>query len=193
MRLSCVDTTNHIVYLTGTTATEADHLTSHGFIPNHRYLIENVEDSLTLPGQCFLDRASTPWTLTYLANPGENPEHRCGHRAPQVTQLLVASALQYVTFRGLTFEHDNFTMPTTGYNGDSPIISALSFQNSQYITFDSVTVAQTSGTGLEFISCIDRNSPKWCVAYNAAGVSANNVIQNSAFYDLAAAGVRIRR
>ncbi|MDP8981430.1 MAG: hypothetical protein M3O35_12670 [Acidobacteriota bacterium] len=190
LRLSCVDSANHIAYLTGATATEADHLTSHGFIPNHRYLIENVEDSLTLPGQWFLDRSSTPWTLTYLANPGENPNSDTVI-APQLTQLLVASGLQYVGFSGLTFEHDNYTIPATGYNGASAIISGISFQNSQHITIDSVTVAQTSGTGLEFISCIDHSSPKWCVAYNTAGVSANNVIQNSAFYDLAAGGIRI--
>ena len=190
LRLSCVDAANHIVYLTGVTATEADHLTSHGFIPDHRYLIENVEDSLALAGQWFLDRSSTPWTLTYLANSGENPNADTVI-APQLTQLAVASALQYVTFRGLTFEHDNYAMPANGYNGDSPIISAISFQNSQHITIDSVIVAQTSGTGLEFISCIDRSSPKWCVAYNTAGVSANNIVENSAFYDLGAAGIRI--
>jgi hypothetical protein len=60
LRLSCVDTINQIVYLTGATATEADHPTSHGFIPGHRYLIENVQDALTLPGQWFLDRSTTP-------------------------------------------------------------------------------------------------------------------------------------
>ncbi|HLK63745.1 MAG TPA: hypothetical protein VKU19_09910 [Bryobacteraceae bacterium] len=190
LRLSCVDTSNHIVYLTGATATEVDHPTSHGFIPNHRYLIENVEDSLSLPGQWFLDRSSKSWTLTYLANSDENPNSD-EVIAPQVPQLLVASALQYVTFRGLTFQHDNYTMPVTGYGGDSGVVSALSFQNSQHITVDSITVAQTSGTGLEFISCIDHNSPKWCVAYNTAGVSASNIVENSAFYDLAAAGIRI--
>ena len=64
LRLSCMDTVNQIVYLTGDTATEPDHPTSHGFLPNHRYLIENVQDDLTLPGQWFLDRSTTPWTLT---------------------------------------------------------------------------------------------------------------------------------
>ena len=135
--LSCVDDSNHIVYLSGLTATEADHPTSHGFIPNHRYL-----DSLTLSGQWFLDRSSTPWTLTYHASSGESPNTDTVI-APQLTQLLVASALQYVTFRGLIFEHDNHTMPKTGHNAASVIISAISFQNSQHITVDSVAVAQT--------------------------------------------------
>ena len=73
----------------------------------------------------------------------------------------------------------------------SDIIAGVSFQNSQHITFDSSIVTQTSGVGLEFISCIDKTSPNWCVSLNAGAVTANNVIENSAFYDLAADGIRI--
>lgn len=190
LRIGCVDTVNHIVYLTGDTATEADHPTAHGFIPNHRYLVENVEDDLTQAGQWFLDRSTSPWTLTYLATPGENPNTDTVI-VPQLTQVLVASGLQYVTFEGLTFEHDNYTMPATGYDGDSDIIAAVSFQNAQHITIDSVTVAETSGTGLEFLSCVDKSSKNWCVTTTTSAVTANNVIQNSAIYDVASDGIRI--
>ncbi len=190
LRISCVDTAHQIVYLTGATATEADHPTAHGFIPNHRYLVENVEDQLTQPGQWFVDRSTTPWTLTYLANPGENPNTDTVI-VPQLTQVLVASNLQYVTFQGVTFEHDNYTMPSTGYDGTSNIIASLSFQNSQHITFDSDIVTQTSGVGLEFISCIDKTSPNWCVSRSTSAVTANNLVENSAFYDLGANAIRI--
>jgi hypothetical protein len=190
LRISCVDTAHHIVYLTGDTATEQDHPTSHGFIPNHRYLIENVQDDLTQPGQWFLDRSSTPWTLTYLAKPGENPNTDMVI-VPQLTQVLVASNLQYVTFRGLTFADDNYTMPATGYDGSSDIIASLSFQNSQHIAFDSSTVTQTSGVGLEFLSCVDKSSKSWCVSKSASAVTANNVIENSAFFELAADAIRV--
>jgi hypothetical protein len=190
LRLSCVDTVNHIVYLTGPTATEVDHPTSHGFIPNHRYLIENVEDALTLAGQWFLDRSATPWVVTYLANASENPNTDTVI-VPQLPQLLVASGLRYVTFQGLTFEHDDYTIPGVGYNGSADIIAAVSFQNTQYIVFDSSVVTQTAGSGLEFTSCIDKSSPNWCVNFNAGGVAANNTIQNSAIYDLGSDGIRI--
>ncbi|SPF55322.1 conserved hypothetical protein [Candidatus Sulfopaludibacter sp. SbA4] len=190
LRVSCVDSANQIVYLTGDTATEADHPTAHGFIPHHRYLIENVEDELSQPGQWFLDRSATPWALTYLANPGENPNTDTVI-IPQLTQVLVASNLEYVTFQGLTLEHDNYTMPATGYDGTSDIIAGVSFQNSQHITFDSSIVTETSGVALEFISCIDKTSPNWCVSNSTGGVAANNLIQNSAFYDLAADAIRI--
>ena len=189
LRVSCVDTTNHVVYLTGDTATEQYHPDAHGFLPNHRYLIENVQDGLTQPGQWFLDRSVSPWTLTYLANPGEDASTDTVI-VPQLPQLLVASGLQYVTFRGLTFEHDNYTMPATGYDGSSDIVSSVSFQNSQNVAFDSDTIAHTSGAGIEFISCV-KNSKPWCVANSASAVTAHNVIENSAFYDIAADAIRI--
>src|SRR5262249_20815857 len=79
MRLQSVDTANHIAYLTGPTVQEPD---SNGFMTGHRYLIENVQEALNQPGEWYLDRCVNPpactsatgaWTLTYLAQDGENP------------------------------------------------------------------------------------------------------------------------
>jgi uncharacterized protein (TIGR03437 family) len=193
LRISCVDPANHIVYLTGPTPISQDNPGQVGFIAGNRYLVDNVEDDLTQPGQWFLDRSTTPWTLTYLANPGENPNTDTVI-APQIPQLLVASGLEYVTFHGLTFEHDNYTLPALGHPSselEAEIPGAVSFQNSQHITFDSGTVTQISGTGLEFISCVSSGSPAYCVSNNANAVTANDVIENSAFYDIGALGVRI--
>lgn len=193
LRISCVDTANHIVYLTGPTKISQTNASQGGFITGNRYLIDNVEDELTQPGQWFLDRSTTPWTLTYLANPGENPNSDAVI-VPQAPQLLVATGLQYVTFQGLTFEHDNYTVPATGHASselEADISAAVSFQNSQYITFDSGTVAQTSGSGIEFIPCINASSPAYCVSTGSNAVVSHDVIQNSAFYDIGVVGVRI--
>ena len=194
LRISCVDAANHIVYLTGPTGISQDRPQFDGFNTGDRYLVENVRDALTQPGQWFLDRSTTPWTLTYLANPGEDP-NKDVVIIPQLSQLLVASNLQYVTFKGLTFEHDNFTVPSAGDKSselEPDVPAALSFQNSQHITFDSGTVTQISGTGLEFISCTnDTASPGYCVSDHANGVTADDLIQNSAFYDIGALGIRI--
>ena len=193
LRISCIDTKNQIVYLTGPTGFGQQHYTESGFIAGNRYLVDNVQDALTQPGQWFLDHSTTPWTLTYLANIGENPNTDLAI-VPQLPQLLVASNLQYVTFQGLTFEHDNYTVAATGHisNELEPDVSAaVSFQNSQHITFDSGTVTQTSGTGLEFIPCLNATSPAYCVATSLNAVVANNLIENSAFYDLGALGIRI--
>jgi hypothetical protein len=109
-----VDTQNHLLYLTGPTGISQSHSSEVGFIAGNRYLIENVQDQFTEAGQWFLDRSSTPWTLTYLANGGEDPNADTVV-IPQLPQVLVAANLQYATFHGLTFEHDNYTLPPAGH------------------------------------------------------------------------------
>jgi len=71
LRVSCVDTTNRIVYLTGATTSSRGNYRQDGFQNGRRYLVENVEDALSEPGQWFLDHSTAPgaWTLTYLAKP----------------------------------------------------------------------------------------------------------------------------
>ena len=70
MRISSIDNVNHIVYLTGPTKQTTG---VHGFIKNHRYVVENVLNDFTQPGQFFLNTSAVPYVLTYLANTGENP------------------------------------------------------------------------------------------------------------------------
>lgn len=197
LRMSCVDTTNHIVYLTGPTAIPANSTKIfNGFIANHRYIVENVKDALTQPGQWFLDRSASPWTLTYLANSGEDPNTDTVIIS-QLAQVLVASGLQYATFKGLTFEDDNFTVPSTGHvsrQQESNITTAVSCQNCQNVVFDSDIVTETSSGGLEFISCVNSmQSPSWCLADTSSAMTANNVVENDAFYDLGAMAVRPQR
>ncbi len=193
LRISCIDTANQIVYLTGATPAPQNNAKETGFIAGNRYLVDNVQDALTQPGQWFLDRSTTPWTLTYLANAGENPNSD-NAIVPQLAQLLVASNLQYVTFQGLTFEHDNYTIPAAGHQSvelEPDIGAAVSFQNSQHVTFDSGVVTQTSGTGIEMIPCINGSSPAYCVSTNSNAAVTGNVIENSAFYDIGVVGIRI--
>ena len=193
LRVDCVDSANHTVYLTGPTTFSQANSKRDGFIAGNRYLVENVQDQLSQPRQWFLDRSTTPWTLSYLADSGENPNQDTVI-VPQLTQVLVASSLQHVTFRGLTFAHDNYTLPATGHSSkelEPDISAAVSIQNAQHVTFDSGTVTQIAGVGLEFISCIDASSPSWCLSSSSTATTADNTISNSAFYDLGALGIRI--
>jgi hypothetical protein len=205
LRVSCVDTTNQIAYLTGATTSSRANYKQDGFQKGRRYLVENVEDALTEPGQWFLDHSAAPgaWTLTYLAKPGENPN--AGNVViPQTAPPLVrTSNLRHVTFQGLTFAYDNYTVPDAGHPGrelEIDINPMLSFQNSQYITFDSGTLEHISGTGLEIISCLPADPqksapfnapPAWCVEVDTNAVTSNNVVRNSRFYDIGALGMRI--
>lgn len=202
LHVSCVDTTSNTVYLTGPTAAPPPpHASEAGFIETNRYVVENVTNALAEPGQWYLDRSKL--TLTYLAEKGEDP-NRDEVIVPQVPQLLVASGLHYVMFRGLTFEHDNYVVPfplghvSTELEPD--IGAAVSFQNSDHITFDFGTLRQIAGAGLDFISCItdpsggtDRSAtpvPE-CVSTAPTPVITHNVVTNSALYDIGALGLRI--
>jgi hypothetical protein len=71
------------------------------------------------------------------------------------------------------------------------VSAAVSFQNSQHIVFDSGVVTQTSGAGLEFISCLNAQLVTRCVSGSAGSATANNVVENSAFYDLGENGIRV--
>ncbi len=74
MRVGCVDKPSHTVYLTGNTVTNFN----HGFRVGHRYIVENVNTGpqtrpSLLPGQFFIDRSTTPYTLYYAAQDTETP------------------------------------------------------------------------------------------------------------------------
>jgi hypothetical protein len=179
LRLASVDTADHIAILTGPTVLNAN---GHGFIAGHRYLAENVKDALSQAGQWFLDRSTSPWTLTYLAEAGESPT-TTEVIAPQLEQLLVAQSLAYVTFSGLTFSHSNWIPPAAGWTSaqaEPGISAALSFQESTRITLDGCVVSHTGGYGLEIEGA------------SAAPVPMpNNQILNGELTDLGAGGIRI--
>ena len=152
----------------------------------------------SLPGQWFLDRSPNPahtWTLTLLTGVGENPNTDTVI-IPQLPQVLVGTNLQHMTFRGLTFAHDNVVVsdkaaPNGGYGGAAAIVAAVSFQNSSHIRFERSTVTQTSGVGLEFISCIDNGFKLQAGVLTAQGLPAalttNNVpVENSAISTISA-------
>lgn len=178
MRISSIDSVNNIVYLTGPTT----QITGvHGFISNHRYVVENVKDLLTQPGQWFLNRSETPWILTYLANTGENPRTDT-IIIPQSTQVMTATGLQYVTFQGLQFEHDNFVVSPTGYvsvQQEPALTGAVSCNNCQYVTFNSDIISETSGSGIEFKTT------------SATATTAYNTFENGALYDIGGLGIRV--
>lgn len=178
LRIKSIDTTNDIIYLTGPTYQESP---DHGFIVNHRYVVENVKDDLSQAGQWFLDRSASPWTLTYLANSGENP-NTDSVIVPQSSQVLIATGLQYVSFTGLTFEHDNFIVPAVGYPSlrqDPGIPGALTCLNCQNVTFNGDIVTQTAGGGIELYT------------NNTSATTVSNIVENAGLYDLGAFGVRV--
>src|SRR5207253_661663 len=93
----------------------------------------------------------------------------------------IATGLQYVIFRGITFSHDNWLPGSLGLGdsqGSPSVTAALSFTNSSNITFDGVSISHTAGWGLEFVA-------------DDKGTTANNQVINSALFDLGGGGLRI--
>ena len=206
MRISCVDTTNHVIYLTGATQGESGSYAFFGPTAGHRYFVENTRDAFNSAqaagqtGLWFLDRSTTPWTLNYLANETENPQTdtivipQLGGAIPGApatdyigASLLLASKLQYVTFNGLTFEMDDFIPSSTGVNNDNSeefaIPQAIDCESCQNVTFDGISVRHTSGSALLIAGS----------GGTSGSPAANDTVQNSAFYDLGSSGVRIGR
>jgi hypothetical protein len=200
-QVKCIDQTQNVIYLTGPIWQDAGSLpNAYGYTQNHRYFVENLKSALSQPGQWFVDQSASSWVLTYLSQENENPPADTVV-IPQLKQVLVASGLQNVTFKGLNFAHDDYIVPTGGFNNTTEAPAAVSFQNATGILFDSGSVSQTSGTGLEFISCIAQGaidstsgvyvgSPQWCHR-SFGGNTGSNIVQNSAFWDLGSHGIRI--
>ncbi|HTC87348.1 MAG TPA: Ig-like domain-containing protein [Bryobacteraceae bacterium] len=197
MRISCIDTTRHIIHFVGTTKGNASNYNYFGPTLGHRYTIENTLDAFNAAqssgetGIWFFDRSTSPWTLNYLANSGENPNTdsvEIGQLSAATStggSLMSAINLSYATFQGITFEVDNFIPPATGFNndenGENTLPAAIDCESCQNVTFDSVILRHTSATGLQIAS----------TSGNSGLPASNDLIQNSAFYDIGASGIHI--
>src|SRR3954469_15864812 len=121
-----------------------------GFIPGHRFLLENVKESLRVPGEFYLDRPTH--VLTYLPKSGQTIPST-SFVAPRLWKILSAAGLSYVTFQGLTFAHSDWQVPASGYTGgqaDNSLPAAITVTNATGVVFESDTVEHTGAYGIEF-------------------------------------------
>jgi hypothetical protein len=183
LRISCIDDANSIVYFTAPGPLYTKNFPYLGPAPGHRYLVENVKDLFEQPGQWFLDRPSTgSWTLSYLSNPGENPTTDVVV-VPQAQPILELAGAQWLVFRGLTVEMDNYVPGSSGYNtddnGETNLPGAISCDGCQNVVMDGLTVRRTSANGVRIIT-------------DGGGPAPTAVtVENGAFYDLGSSGVQI--
>jgi hypothetical protein len=99
------------------------------------------------------------------------------------------SGLSYVTFNGITFEMDDFVPLFTGFNndvnGEMPVPQTIDCESCQNVTFNGVTVAYTSGSGLLIASPPGNKT--------ATAAATEDTIENSSFLDIGDSGIRIGR
>jgi hypothetical protein len=147
----------------------------------HRYLVDNVREALSEPGQWYLDRPLG--RLTYIPKAGEQPD-QAEVIAPRLEQVLVLRGdlaskrwVQHVQFSGLTFAHTNWTLPPAGQafpQAEIGLNAAIVAIGARQIVFERCAVRHVGGYGMTFGSG-----------------SRNNRVESCELVDLAGGGVKI--
>jgi hypothetical protein len=147
MRIASYNTSTQRIVTTSALGTQT---MFRGFIPGHRFLLENVKEAFKLPGQWYLDRPTG--ILKYLPMSGEALAGSVVV-APHLQQIMATYSLSHVTFQGLTFAHSDWEIGSGGYLGgqaDYGTPAALSIHSSTGVVFEADTIEHTGGYGIEF-------------------------------------------
>ncbi len=173
MHIADVNAGAHAVRFTGTTRGTSDWAAFH---KGNRYFVENIREELSEPGQWYLDRPKGE--LTYIPREGEKPETTVvvAPRLPRLVTLDGDTAarrwVQHVVFRGLTFAHDNWTLPAAGQSfpqAEVNLGAALSAVGARNITFDSCAVRHVGGYAMAFGRCCRDNLVDRCELIDLGG------------------------
>jgi hypothetical protein len=154
LRIAEIDSRKRIVTFTGSSPT-AD--SWGGLLQGHRFLVENVREALSEPGQWYLDRPSGQ--LTYLPMPGEKLDQTTVV-APRLEQLVAffgdVKAKRWVhdvQLKGLTFAHANWVLPAAGQafsQAEIGLNSAISAIGARNVLIDSCAVRHVGGYAMAF-------------------------------------------
>jgi len=171
LRIADVDEAAHVVTFTGPTiGKEAYTSLARG----NRYLVENVGEALTEPGEWYLDRKTG--VLTYLAKRGEDP-NREEVVAPRLEWLASLDGASNITFRGVTFAHSAWNIPPEGnsfWQAEVNLPAAIRVTNGQRVVFE---------------KCAVRNTGTWAVEFGHGAKSCR--LDGCELVDLGAGGVKI--
>jgi hypothetical protein len=118
--------------------------------PFHRLYFENLRAAATDPGDWFLARDGT---LYYKPREGEKPE-AAEVWAPAASQWLLFKGdpakddalVHDLHFRGLTFEHQGYTLPETGagfHQAEEPLGAAIEADGLRNVSFEQCEFAHT--------------------------------------------------
>jgi hypothetical protein len=122
-----------------------------------RYLVENVREALSDPGEWYLDRTSG--LLTYIPKAGESPEKtvliapRLEHLVELRGDVAKRAWVQNVRFVGLTFTHTNWNCPVEGNataQAEVNLGAAITAVGARGCQWDRCTVAHTGAYGVEW-------------------------------------------
>ena len=143
------------------------------------YLVENVKEALSEPGEWYLDRKTGQ--LTYIPIPGEQID-TAEVIAPKIERLVTISGtdsapVQKLVLKGLTFAHGNWTTPPDGNN----------YPQAEINLGGAITLTRTR-------DCLIDSCDVLGVGVYAIDIAANNQrarVENCVLSDLGAGGVKI--
>jgi hypothetical protein len=176
--IASVDAQKHIVTFFGKTSGTA----WWASMPRgNRFLVENVREALSEPGEWYLDYRTGE--LTYLPRPGEQPEAAVVI-APRLEALLLFQGdigakrpVQYLAFKGITFAHTNWVTPTEGQSfpqAEANLNSAIQAVGMRDCTFMNCRLTHIGTYGMDFGAACKRIT-----------------IENCEITDLGAGGIKI--
>ena len=127
------------------------------FSKGNRFLVENVREALGTPGSWYLDRPTG--MLTYCPMPGETPDSAVVI-APVADRLLeirgdsaAGRPVEHLRFEGLTFAHDNWTMPRGGQSypqAEANVGGSIVATAAKHLAFDRCAVRHVGRHAVEF-------------------------------------------
>lgn len=148
---------------------------------NERYIVENVREALSEPGEWYLDRPSG--TLTYIPLANERPDTSLVV-APRLDRLVEFKGkpdekawVEHITLRGLTFQQNNWNVGPTGYQfcqAEAILDAAINAVGARRCAFDGCHIKQTGDYAIQW----------------GAGCQENRVV-HCVLSDLGAGGVKI--
>ena len=174
MRIAEADPASQTVTFTGHTASPTDWWAK--FRTGYRYFADNVKESLSEPGEWYLDRPTG--VLTYIPRDGEMPENTTAV-APRFEQVLLMRGTCDVWFEGIAFAHTNWTLPAEGQ----------SFPQAEFGLPSAVAVI--GAQRCRWNDCAILHTGAYAIAFGTG--SQLNMVENTDMLDLAAGGVMIGR
>ncbi len=160
LRIANIDSAAHLVTTTGPTIAAAFY---EEIRSGARYLVENVKEGLSEPGEWYLDRHSGE--LTYIPMAGEKPAST-EVIAPLLDRLVEFAGASHITVRGITFAHASWNTPPQGnsfYQAEMNIPAAIYFEGSHDTSLDADTIRNTGNWGVEIGANCQRNTVSRCL------------------------------
>jgi len=176
LRVANLDTSNQIVTFTGSANWPFGRWRSDQW-----YYVENLLEGLDQPGEWHVNRGTG--VISYMPRDGENmlTAKVIAPLAPQLIRLQGVPAsgqfVSWLTFRGLSFQHTNVTIPAAGMTDGQAASStnaAVEAIGARNCTFDRCEVFHTGNYGFWW-----RRG------------SQDNTLSHSELFDLGAGGARI--